>query len=171
MKKNILAIIILAATIVNITLSAIMLFTVVPKAQRTDELMKKIVSIINLELEDPDAKDYAEVPFADRETYSVSSVTTVNLARTADDKKNHYAQAHITLVINKKAKGYSTIQPALASYESIIKSIVSEEVGKYTVETLAEGKKFIEERVLSRLNSEFQSTEFLIGVDIFMNYE
>ena len=48
MKKNILAIIILAATIVNITLSAIMLFTVVPKAQRTDALIQKIVSIIDL---------------------------------------------------------------------------------------------------------------------------
>ena len=55
MKKNILAIIILAATIVNITLSAIMLFTVVPKAQRTDELIKKIVAVLNLELENPDA--------------------------------------------------------------------------------------------------------------------
>ena len=46
MKKNILAIVILAATLVNITLSVILLFTIVPKAQRTDALIQKIVSIL-----------------------------------------------------------------------------------------------------------------------------
>ena len=63
MKRNMLAIVILAATLVNIALTALMLFTVIPKAQRTDALIQKICSIIDLELEDPDAADYVEIPF------------------------------------------------------------------------------------------------------------
>ena len=66
MKRNMLAIVILAATIVNIVLTSLMLFTVIPKAQRTDALIQKICSISDLELEDPDSADYAEITFEDR---------------------------------------------------------------------------------------------------------
>ena len=60
MKRNMLAIVILAATLVNIALTALMLFTVVPKAQRTDALIQKICSVIELELEDTWAKAIIE---------------------------------------------------------------------------------------------------------------
>ena len=65
MKKNMLAIVILAATIVNVVLTALMLFTVIPKAQRTDALIQKICAILDMELENPDAADYADIPATD----------------------------------------------------------------------------------------------------------
>ena len=86
MKKNMLAIVILAATIVNIVLTALMLFTVIPKEQRTDALIQKICTIIDLELEDPDAADYIEIPFEDRETYNLTSKITVNLIKNRSPK-------------------------------------------------------------------------------------
>ena len=171
MKKNILAIIILAATIVNIALTSLMLFTVIPKAQRTDALIQKIVSIIDLELENPNAADYAEIPFADRETYALSETLTVNLTKEAGDNKNHYAHITATLVLNKSSESYATIQPLLVSYEPIIKSIISEEVSKYTVNQIGEAKKAIQTEVLSRLRTEFESTDFMIGVDLMIAYE
>ena len=171
MKKNILAIIILAATIVNIALTSLMLFTVIPKAQRTDALIQKIVSIIDLELENPNAADYAEIPFEDRETYALSETLTVNLTKEAGDNKNHYAHITATLVLNKSSESYATIQPLLVSYEPIIKSIISEEVSKYTVNQIGEAKKAIQTEVLSRLRTEFESTDFMIGVDLMIAYE
>ncbi len=171
MKKNILAIIILAATIVNIALTSLMLFTVIPKAQRTDALIQKIVSIIDLELENPNAADYAEIPFADRETYALSETLTVNLKREEGDNKNHYAHVTATLVLNKSSENYATIQPLLLSYEPIIKSIINEEVAKYTVNQIGESKKAIQTEVLSRLRTEFESTDFMIGVDLMIAYE
>ena len=171
MKKNILAIIILAATIVNIALTSLMLFTVIPKAQRTDALIQKIVSIIDLELENPNAADYAEIPFADRETYALAETLTINLAKEAGDNKNHYAHITATLVLNKSSESYATIQPLLLSYEPIINSIISEEVSKYNVNTIGESKKAIQAEVLSRLQTELGSTDFLIGVDLRIAYE
>ena len=171
MKKNILAIIILAATIVNIALTSLMLFTVIPKAQRTDALIQKIVSIIDLELENPNAADYAEIPFADRETYALSETLTVNLTKEAGDNKNHYAHVTATLVINKSSEAYATIQPLLVSYEPIIKSIISEEVSKCTVNQIGEAKKSIQTEVLSRLRTEFESVDFMVGVDLIIAYE
>lgn len=171
MKRNMLAIVILAATLVNIALTAIILFTVIPKAQRTDSLIQKICSIIELELEDPNAADYAEIPFEDRVTYNLASKITVNLAKTENDAKNPYAQIEVTLMLNKTAESYETIQPLLINYESIIRNIVSEEVSKYTIDELDVNKNSIQKMVQTRLSTEFGNTDLLIGVVLNWTYD
>ena len=171
MKRNMLAIVILAATLVNIALTALMLFTVIPKAQRTDALIQKICSIIELELEDPDAADYAEIPFEDRETYPLSSKLTVNLAKKPGDVKSPYAQVEVTLMLNKKAEGYETVQPLLANYEPIIRSIISDEISKYTTDNLNENKDAIQKLIRTKLSTEFGTTDLLIGVDLNWTYD
>ena len=164
MKRNMLAIVILAATLVNIFLTALMLFTVIPKAQRTDALIQKICTIIDLELEDPDAADYVEIPVEDRVTYNLSSKITVNLTKAEGETKSPYAQVEVTLMLNKKAESYETIQPLLVNYESVIRNIVSEEVCVYTTDDLDANKDFIQKRILTRLSTEFGTTDLLIGV-------
>jgi len=164
MKRNMLAIVILAATLVNIFLTALMLFTVIPKAQRTDALIQKICTIIDLELEDPDAADYVEIPFEDRVTYNLSSKITVNLTKAEGQTNSPYAQVEVTLMLNKKAESYETIQPLLVNYESVIRNIVSEEVCVYTTDDLDANKDFIQKRILTRLSTEFGTTDLLIGV-------
>ena len=171
MKKNILAVVILAATIVNIALTSLMLFTIIPKAQRTDELIQKIVTIVDLELENPDAADYAVIPFEDREPYSLSSTIAVNLSKLEGDTKNRYAHVTVILVLNKKSDSYETVQPLLAGYEGIIKSIVSEEVSKYNINNIGESKRIIQAEVLDRLRTEFESSDLLVGVDLTIAYE
>ena len=171
MKRNMLAIVILAATIVNIVLTALMLFTVIPKAQRTDALIQKICSIIDLELEDPNAADYAEIPFEDRETYNLSSKITVNLAKAEGETKSPYAQVEATLMLNKKAESYETVQPLLANYESIIISIIKEEVSKYTTDNLDANKDDIQKMIWTRLSTEFGTTDLLIGVVLNWTYD
>lgn len=171
MKRNMLAIVILAATLVNIALTALMLFTVIPKAQRTDALIQKICSIIELELEDPNAADYAEIPFEDRETYPLSSKLTVNLSKTENDSKSPYAQVEVTLMLNKTAESYETVQPLLANYEPIIRSIVGDEISKYTTENLNENKDLIQKTIRTRLSTEFGTSDLLIAVDLNWTYD
>ena len=171
MKRNMLAIVILAATIVNVVLTALMLFTVIPKAQRTDALIQKICSIIDLELEDPNAADYAEIPFEDRETYNLTNKITVNLAKAQGDTKSPYAQVEATLMLNKKADSYDTVQPLLANYESIIVSIIKEEVSKYTTDNLDANKDAIQKMIWTRLSTEFGTTDLLIGVVLNWTYD
>ena len=171
MKKNILAIIILAATIVNVVLTAVMLFTIIPKAQRTDALIQKIVTILDLELENPDASDYAEIPFEERETYTIAERQTFNLARIPGDSKNRYAFVNITLIIYNKSADYKVIQPKLESFESRIISIVNDAVSAYTIETIVGSKETICNTVLEKLRAEFGSADFLIDVDLNIAYE
>ena len=171
MKRNMLAIVILAATLVNIALTALMLFTVIPKAQRTDALIQKICSIIDLELEDPNAADYAEIPFEDRETYNLANKITVNLAKAPGSSKSPYAQVEVTLMLNKKADSYETIQPLLINYESVIRNIVSEEISKYTTDNLDANKDAIQKMIWTRLCTEFGDTDLLIGVLLQWTYD
>ena len=171
MKRNMLAIVILAATLVNVVLTALMLFTVIPKAQRTDALIQKICSIIDLELEDPNAADYAEIPFEDRETYNLASKITVNLKKAEGEAKSSYAQVEVTLMLNKKAESYETVQPLLVNYESVIKTIVSEEIAKYTTDNLDENKDAIQKMLWTRLSTEFGTTDLLIGVVLSWTYD
>lgn len=171
MKKNMLAIVILAATLVNIVLTALMLFTIIPKAQRTDALIQKICSIIELELEDPNAADYAEIPFEDRETYNLANKIIVNLTKADGAAKSAYAQVDVTLMLNKKADSYKTIQPLLVNYESIVRSIVSEEISKYTADALDANKDAIQKMIWTRLCTEFGNTDLLIGVVLNWTYD
>jgi len=170
MKKNMLAIVILAATLVNIALTALMLFTVIPKAQRTDALIQKIVSIIDLELEDPDAADYAEIPFADRQTYPLTSKVTANLTKAEGETKNPYAQVEVTLILNKTAKGYEEVYPLLASYEKVIVDIVKDEISKYTTENIIASKDVIQREVRTKLGTELGTTDLIIGVILDITY-
>lgn len=171
MKRNMLAIVILAATLVNIALTALMLFTVIPKAQRTDALIQKICSVIDLELEDPDASEYAEIPFENRETYALSSKITVNLTKAADEAKSPYAQVEVTLLLNKTADAYEKVQPLLGNYEPIIRSIVGDEISKYTTENLNENKDLIQKTIKTKLGTEFGTSDLLIGVDLNWTYD
>ena len=170
MKRNMLAIVILAATLVNIALTALMLFTVIPKAQRTDALIQKICSIIDLELEDPDAADYAEIPFEDRETYPLTSKLNVNLKKAEGETKTPYAQVEVTLILNKTAESYKDVQPLLANYEKVFADIVKAELSQYTTESVVANKEALQKIVRTKLSTEIGTTDLIIGVVLDITY-
>ena len=62
-----LTVLVLILCIVNLTLSAYIVFTVVPNAQRTDTLITKILQIIDLELESPTPEE------EDTQTYDIDA--------------------------------------------------------------------------------------------------
>lgn len=162
MRKNMLAVIILAATLVNITLSAVTLFAIVPKAQRTDELIRKITSAIDLELETPLEGEYGEVQFADTTTHAIEGQQTINLKKGADGK-THFALVRITLTLNTKAEDYETISTMLASSETRIIEIIEEEFAKYTYEEIGDYKEEIKTNALEKIQNLLGSRS-VIGV-------
>ena len=56
MKKNIFSVIITVLTVVNVVLTAIMFFVMVPTFNKTNNLITQVASVLNLELDgDSDA--------------------------------------------------------------------------------------------------------------------
>ncbi len=72
MKKNLISIIILALLVVNVVLTAIMMFSVTSASKKTAALVDNIATALNLELtaQTGDAGTPV-VPISDIETYSL----------------------------------------------------------------------------------------------------
>ena len=85
MKKNILTIVILALCLINMVLTSVMIFTIVPTSNKTNRLISQISSVIDLELESPEqAEEEEQIPVTEIETYKVANgeeggALTINL--------------------------------------------------------------------------------------------
>ncbi len=93
MKKNIFSVIITVLTVVNVVLTAIMFFVMVPTFNKTNNLITQVASVLNLELDgDSDASADADYSMKDLEDTPVTfdSQQTINL-KTGADGSQHYA--------------------------------------------------------------------------------
>lgn len=154
MKRNMLAIVILAATLINLTLSAVLIFTVIPKAKRTDALIEKIVAAVELETESGIGKDYGEILPTDQDEYTFAD-KAINLKSTTG--KVSIAQVSITITLNKKHDDYATVQPLIAGKENKIVAAVSNVLSDYTSAEVSLYADDINKDALAKIQEIFQS--------------
>ena len=168
MKKNILTIIVLAATLVNLTLTALMLFVYLPNAQKMNNMITKICQVIDMELENPIVTEKEpEVLATDLESYVIGTNMTINLTK-ASDGKQYYAQVTATVMLNKKAKDYATISPLMTSQVESIKEVIVNEIGKLTNENFVASQSAAKEKILAQLRQDY-GTECIYRI-VFGNY-
>ena len=169
MKKNMLTVLVVILCIVNITLSGYMVFTVVPNAQRTDELITKILQIIDLELESPLPQNInTNYSIENLEKYDLGDDLTTNIAM-GSDGKSHYAKISASLSINNADEDYAKLNPKVETMKSDIVSIIKSNVSRYDFEQLGlvETKKNIKEQILTDIQTLFNS-RFI--VDVIVDY-
>ena len=106
MKKNLISIIILALLIVNIVLTAIMMFSVTTTNRKTAALVGDIASAISLDLGTGENGEQEEeiVPMADVVTYTIADMTIP--LKKGEDGESHFAMLSVTLSMNSKNKDY-----------------------------------------------------------------
>lgn len=154
MKRNMLAIVILAATLINLSLSAVLIFTVIPKAKRTDALIEKIVAAVELETESGIGKDYGEILPVDQDEYTFAD-KAINLKST--NGKVSIAQVSITITLNKKHDDYATVQQLVAGKENKIVAAVSNVLSDYTSSEVSLYADDINKDALEKIQEIFQS--------------
>ncbi len=167
MKKNLISVLILALVLVNLVLTAILTFTIVPQTKKSNELIDQVCSAINLELEGGQNKDTLSVPIESIEVYNVTDSFTVNLADSGDGKR-HYAVFSVGLSMNKESEGYKTYGGAegMAEKETIIRSEINTIVGSYTMESFSEdGQKAVKAEILEAMQEIFGGSDFIVGVN------
>lgn len=167
MKKNILTVVILAATLVNLTLTAIIIFTFIPYVNRANTLITNILQVIDLELLSPEADEYASsYKIEDLATTAVLTEEMVNL-KPGDNGKMSYATVSASISVNTKHEDYKDKNPLIeANKDEIVNSILVE-IGKYTGANCLENKEAIEAAVLQKLQTYFGS-RFIVKVTIKM---
>ncbi|MBP5305840.1 MAG: flagellar basal body-associated protein FliL, partial [Lachnospiraceae bacterium] len=88
MKKNMLTIVVIALCILNLALTAMVVFSVVPTVKATNNLISQVASIIDLELESPDPK--YTVSMSDLTAVEFEGTLTINLKKVEGEKNDPF---------------------------------------------------------------------------------
>jgi flagellar basal body-associated protein FliL len=163
MKRNLFSIVILALVIVNLSLTAIMMFSVVPASKKTNALVTQICTVLDLELEANVAATGEEnIPIDQIATYDIADKFTVNLKK-GTDGKDHFAVFSVTLSMDTKNDGYKTYGEKISEKESLIKSEINDIVSGFTLEEAQSNRDALQEALKQRLAEMFDS-DFIIKV-------
>lgn len=168
MKKNLLSILILALLIVNIVLTAMMMFSTMSATKKTSQLVTDIASVLQLEMEGvSDGTTIRDVPLSQTETYNISELT-IGL-RPEEGEAAHYCLVNIVLSMDTKAKGYKDYGSAesMAKYETLISSEINTIMGSYSMDELraSSGQEEARMKILESIQKMFDS-DFIYNVSI-----
>lgn len=158
MKRNLLSIIILALLVVNIVLSAIMMVSVSSASRKTAALVADIASIVGIEINGlPQAEHTQTVSMADTAVHNVEGELTIPLKK-GEDGNDHYAVGSVSLSLDTKNADYKNYSETMSSMDGIIKDIVFEVMGNYTVDEARSNSEAIKAEILTKLQERFDST-------------
>lgn len=171
MKKNLISIVILALLVVNVVLTAIMMFSVVGASRKTAALVDNIATALDLELAaGTDGEEEAEevIPMSDIDTYNISEKMTIPLKVEVNEEgkeEQHYFIAQVTLSMNTKDKGYKEYGSAeeMESRESLIKAEITDIIQNHTIEEARNDQEQIKDEILAKIQQMFDS-EFIFKV-------
>lgn len=156
MKKNMLTIVVIALCLINVVLTALMVFVVVPTSKQADNLMTKVAQIIDLELESKDPTE-SEVAVADSEAQKIEQSLTINLKKGADGKDHFGIMDSITLYKNTKHEDYATLNPTIENNESYITETVTDVISQYPIDTASDSRGEMKQKILEKIQERFDS--------------
>lgn len=166
MKKNILTIVIMASTLLNLILTIVIVFSVVPAMNKTGNLVDKVASVIDLEIESKTSEeDSYSVSDLEVEKITYDNSVKINLQKDEGDDTAHYALLdEIVVSFNKKAKDCETVKKSINENDVYVSDIVKEVIGEYTVSTVSEAK--VKQEAIKRLRDKYDTKSI---VEISLN--
>ena len=165
MKKNLISVIILALTLANLVMNALLIFTVLPETKKANQLIDSVCKAIDLDLQNGDSAGISDVPIEKIATYPINGGETMPINLRSTDGKNHYAVLAISLSLNKDSENYTKYSPTvLAEYEDIMKNDIIQIVNQYTKEEFDANPQIVQDEILSDMRSMF-GTDYIVGVN------
>ncbi len=140
MKKNIFSVIITALTVINVVLTAILFFVMLPTFQKTNNLISQVESVLNLELEADDAEGAEDYTIADVENSVVTfeETQTINLAAGTTEGQ-HYAQLDgYTLGVNKKADDSEAVKKMITDNQAQVTDVIRSVISSHSLDDISE---------------------------------
>ena len=159
MKKNLMSILILALLVVNIVLTAIMMFSVTGAMKSTTALVGRIAAVLDLELNLGD--DETEVAIADSVTYDIADTMTIPLKRAVNEEgveeDQRYAMIAVSILMDKTNKDYKEYAETMDANASVIKGEIIDVVSSYTLDEFRNDTDGVREAILARLRKVYNS--------------
>ncbi|MCR5251190.1 MAG: hypothetical protein K6E50_11340 [Lachnospiraceae bacterium] len=153
MKKNLLSIVILSLLVVNIVMTAVMLFSVIGTNKKTAEIVTDIAGILSLEL-GTDGSGATGMPSPEDTEYYTIPDMTITTRRAEGETKDTYCIIAITMGLNKTHEKYATYGgEAMANYVDMIKGEVIAVIGQYTADEIRLMQPEICDEILKRVQA------------------
>lgn len=156
MKKNMLTIVVLAVSLLNLVLSAVIVFTVVPTSQKTSRLIDQVASAVDLELANEGSGE-ANVSVEDTEVYTITKELTLNLKRDTDNVDHYGMLDSVTVSLNSKAKDFKSVNSNMEKSESYIMDTVSEVISGYTYDSITQNRDQVKAQCLEKIQKHFDT--------------
>lgn len=162
MKKNLMSVLILALVLANLILTAILMISVVPQSKKANELINKVCSAIDLELESGKAEGEIDVPMSQIEEVKIAEgeKMTINLKNT--DGKDHYVMMSVSLALDTKHEDYEDAT-VISEKEGIIKDEINKIVSSHSIEDMRKDTAGIQNEILKKLRKMYDS-DFIVSV-------
>ena len=156
MKKNLISILILALMVVNLVLTAIMMFSVMGTAKKTGALVSNIASVLSIELT-PSAESEEEAPISIVDSEHVDTDEMTIVLKGADGS-SHFVMVVASVYMNTKHEDYATLGPAVSANVSIIQDIINRVFTQYTIEEAQSNTEAVKAEILKQLQETYGST-------------
>lgn len=158
MKKNMMTVIILALALMNLVLSALLLFSVVPATNKMNKLLGQVASVIDLELgKQLEADGEAPLSSKDVEEYLIDQKMTFNLQMSSDGKPHSGVLDSVTLWLNKNSKDLAKTKKTLDESPSFVTTIVNNVINSYSYDDANSKRDEMRAKVLEQLQAWFDS--------------
>ena len=162
MKKNLITVITLALVVMNLVLTVILTITILPETKKANELITKVCSAIDLDLESGSATSNADIPIDQIDVYDIEDQQTINL-KSSGDGKDHFAVITVSISMDKKNKDYKDLQPEVENKVELIKGEINNIVSQYTIDEIKNNQSALQNEILKDLQKMFGS-DFIVAV-------
>ena len=162
MKKNLITVITLALVVVNLVLTVILTITILPETQKANELITKVCSAIDLDLESGSATSNANIPIDQIEVYNIDDEQTINLKQDGDGK-DHFAMITVSISMDTKNSDYKDLKPQVEEKVNLIKGDINNIVSQYTIDEIKNNQSAVHDEILKDLQKMFGS-DFIVAV-------
>ena len=140
----------------------ILTITILPETKKANELITKVCSAIDLDLESGSATSSANIPIDQIDVYDIEDQQTINL-KSSGDGKEHFAMITVSISMDKKNKDYKDLQPEVENKVELIKGEINNIVSQYTIDEIKNNQSAVQNEILKDLQKMFGS-DFIVAV-------
>lgn len=165
MKRNLITVLILAISIINLVFNILIVFVFMPSASKTNKLINDISAVLDLEIASQNSN--GEFDVSNLAYFKLEQGNPINLAQDGSGEM-HVVQYGLTINMDKTAADYSKTMTNLESSTSIIYDMARDIIGRYTYKQVidVEVQKQIKEEILNSLKATF-NTECIYSVSFY----
>jgi flagellar FliL protein len=156
MKKNLITVLILAISIINLVFNILLVFVFMPSATKTNNLITDIAKVLDIEIASQEGISDVSFDMANLAPFELEQGNPINLA---DDGSgtSHVLQYGLTLNLDSKAEDYDKVNTSLTSSTALVYDLTRDIIAKYTYAEVkdVEVQRQIKEEILSSLRETF----------------